>query len=117
MSIFPELYNSAMLAGDIENALFARWNCCGYGFWTTIEDLQSVSKHIALLIREAVGAAQFVVLSCSFSLPHIHVDTADTHRPKEKVSAKHRSPLLHGIFQYLPFLVRRAQPGYRIKEL
>lgn len=55
LPLFPELYHSAMLAGDVENALTARWTCCGFGFWSGAEDLRTLSKHTALVVREAVG--------------------------------------------------------------
>lgn len=52
---FPELYNSAMMAGDVENAMFCRGWYCGGSFYTGASNLVSLSRHYVQCIKEAVG--------------------------------------------------------------
>lgn len=51
---FPELYNSAMMAGDVENAMICRGAYCAGIFFTNGSNLLSVSKHYVRCIKEAV---------------------------------------------------------------
>jgi len=55
VALCPELYNSAMLSGDVENACICRWSFCSGGFWTASLDLFSASKLTVVCIKEVVS--------------------------------------------------------------
>jgi len=55
MNLFPGLYNSAMISGDVENAIICRWAYCIGTFWGCAFDLLTVAKHYAKCIQDAVG--------------------------------------------------------------
>lgn len=49
----PGLYNSAMLAGDSENAMICRSLYCGQSFYTGGLDIASASKALQMCVKEA----------------------------------------------------------------
>ena len=57
---FPELYNSAMMAGDVENAMICRMTFCVGSFWTGASNLVSLAKHYVQCIQEAVGPKETI---------------------------------------------------------
>ena len=59
LPLFPELYHSAMMVGDVESAMQCRLTCWMVEFWTAAVDLVSVSSHIVRFIEEAVSKSQF----------------------------------------------------------
>ena len=54
VAIFPDLYNSAMLAGDVENTLMSHWNYCAASFITGAMNLKSLLKQFVMCIKDAV---------------------------------------------------------------
>jgi len=82
--IFLGLYDSAMLSGDIENAMICRFNCCIGLFWLGVLDLPSVSKYASMCIKQMAKHKQNTMLystmgtvhSCS-QLSGIVTDSAD----------------------------------------
>merc|ERR1719157_533873 len=44
--LYIELYHSAMMVGDFENAMMCRWSYCSIDFWTAASGLFSVSNHL-----------------------------------------------------------------------
>jgi len=82
--IYPDLYNSAMLSGDIENAMICRWSYCSAGFWLGSMNLTSVSRNVALCIKEVAKHKQNTMLYSAMGIAHscsqlsgIKGDTAD----------------------------------------
>ena len=57
VALFPGVYNSAMLAGDIENACICRWTYSAGNLWVAAQGLDHIYKHSLLSIKEMVGLA------------------------------------------------------------
>ena len=55
LSLYPELYNSAMMVGDVENAMICRGSYCSGSFRSGASDLFSVSKLLVMCMKEAVS--------------------------------------------------------------
>ena len=49
---FPELYSSAMLTGDVENALLCRWSYYGTKYWIG-DDLTSLATPFLMCMKDA----------------------------------------------------------------
>jgi len=58
LPLLAELYNSAMLVGDVANACLCRYCSCIVEFWTAALDLPSMSKRIISYIKEATKYQQ-----------------------------------------------------------
>jgi hypothetical protein len=54
-ALFPELRTSALMAGDVESAVFCQLSRCTSEFWLRLTDLVTVSKHLEMCIEEAVS--------------------------------------------------------------
>ena len=54
-ALLPELRTSALMAGDVESAVFCQWSHCSSEFWLRLTDLVAVSKHLELCIEQAVS--------------------------------------------------------------
>ena len=54
-ALLPELRTSALMAGDVESAVFCQLSRCTSEFWLRLTDLVTVSKHLEMCIEEAVS--------------------------------------------------------------
>jgi len=68
--VFLDYYKSAMMSGDIENALVCRWNYCCAGFWLSMLDLSSVSRYAAVCMKEMAKHKQSTILYSTMCLVH-----------------------------------------------
>jgi len=59
---WSDLYNSAMMAGDVANAGLCRLHYCIGGFWACLFDLVTVARHFGQCIQEAGKYQQNTVL-------------------------------------------------------
>lgn len=57
-AIYPGLYKSAMLSGDVENATICRWSYLAAGYWVGTMDISSVLKQLVPCIKEVVSKPQ-----------------------------------------------------------
>jgi len=75
VALCPDMYNSAMIAGDVENAVICRWSYCSGGFWTGAFNLVPLSKNFILCIQEADKYQQntvlYIMMSYFNSLSHL----------------------------------------------
>ena len=90
LPLFPELYHSAMMAGDLESAMMCQFNGLKVEFWTAAVDLASVSNHFVRFIKQAVRmpqiysfsrfrhAQELICVSCSLSVV-VRPSTSITH--------------------------------------
>jgi len=67
LPIFPELYNSAMLSGDVENAMICRWWYCAVYFWIGACSIFSASKKMVLCNQEAAKYQQNTIVLFTMS--------------------------------------------------
>ena len=59
MHRLPEVYTSAMMVGDVENAMKCRSGHCALLWWIGQSDLFSLEKHLIRCINEAVSQKYF----------------------------------------------------------
>jgi len=69
--LYIELYHSAMMVGDFENAMMCRWSYCSIDFWTAASGLFSVSNHLVNCIKEATKYQQHTVLYSAMSILNV----------------------------------------------
>ena len=62
---WPELYHSAMMAGDPDYALVCHWNSCSCKIFMG-ENLSSLSIQIEILMKEAVGVMLCIMFNFNF---------------------------------------------------
>mmetsp|Transcript_35428 Transcript_35428/g.62191 ORF Transcript_35428/g.62191 Transcript_35428/m.62191 type:complete len:395 (-) Transcript_35428:148-1332(-) len=86
LPLYPELYNSAMLVGDVENAMICRWSYCAVSFWIGASDLFSVSKNLVMCIKEATKYQQNTVLYNTMA--HLNVCSYLSGRTNVEVDVK-----------------------------
>ncbi|KAL7547303.1 hypothetical protein ACHAWF_010625 [Thalassiosira exigua] len=62
-----DLYRSAILVGDVENATWCRWNSCCMAFWSGSDNLFSLSKHLVMCTQEAEKYHHNTVYYCGMA--------------------------------------------------
>jgi len=92
LPLYPELYNSAMQVGDVENAMICRWSYIAASLWIGATDLYSVSKHLVLCIKEATKYQQDTVLKSA--MVNLNACAYLSGRPATEISVKSYDELI-----------------------
>jgi len=92
LPLYPELYNSAMHVGDVENAMMCRWSYIAASLWIGATDLYSVSKHLVMCIKEAAKYQQNTVLK--LAMVNLNACTYLSGRPATEISVKSYDELI-----------------------
>ncbi|KAL7543135.1 hypothetical protein ACHAXR_012438 [Thalassiosira sp. AJA248-18] len=70
VALYPGLYKSAMLSGDVENAMICRWSYISAGYWVAAMDLDGCFKHLLMCIKEVAKYKQNAMLYNTMALFH-----------------------------------------------